>query len=64
MYLEVTFQDLDNIELQQRSLDARLLKVLRVWKEDKGEGATVGILMKACDKAKVGGAAKTALLNR
>jgi hypothetical protein len=64
VYLDLSFNDLDDIEQRKKSLSDRLLEVLRKWKDDKGKAATVGVLMRACEKTKVLGAAKRALFNQ
>jgi hypothetical protein len=55
------FQELDDIEQERKKLDARLLEVLKKWKKREGDNAKVGILLRACKDAGVGGEAERTL---
>jgi hypothetical protein len=59
--LELEFQELDDIEQERKKLDARLLEVLKKWKKREGDNAKVGILLRACKDAGVGGEAERTL---
>ena len=53
--LGITIPALCEYEEKRASLERRAVEVIHDWQRDKGDLATVGCLLEACDKAKVGG---------
>ena len=53
--LGITIPALREYEEMRVSMERRTLEVIHDWQRDKGDLATIGCLLRACDKLKVGG---------
>ena len=62
LHLGSTFQQLEECKTAHRdSMKDRLFHILCAWRMKEGKDATAAALVKACTKARAGGAVKTVL---
>ena len=62
--LGLTISALYEYDERRISLERRTREVIYDWQRDKGDHATVGCLLEACDKVKMGGEVRKQALKK